>query len=421
MAVNLVVQHRNKRHNVRAGPMKPLSSVLEELCQKLRPRVEPQSCQLLLKGEAVDLSTPLRLMNVPPGAKLELVSSAEPGQPSSRVPVANNPTQAPVGRGETATQTATDSMPTTSDVPTGARDSGVTHTKTGMTEGARGTGADAKGGVNQGPGLDSGNPGMQGVLAGSEQENDNELGGNEGDSKMDGWSSLASVSRKFCLFRRDALVEEGASASDEEVPDDFYDFTAEDFHRVMKEHQQKVAFQEAGLRTKALRQFAEHAKAQALGPVSVRLFFPSGEVCQTEFGATDTIGEVYGFGAGLVKGGRHSFVLYTAPPRLDLVDEELTLYKAQLIPAANVYVGASKPSKKGKRKVGETHGAGEVELREDVKACLMEKPPIRQGDSVEPTKKSENTAKTGAETATVRPAPQAPAKPKKGIPKWMKL
>ena len=55
--------------------MAPLSSVLPDVCAKLRPALEPGAVELRLhkEGKALDLASPFRLLNVPAGSRLDIV------------------------------------------------------------------------------------------------------------------------------------------------------------------------------------------------------------------------------------------------------------------------------------------------------------------------------------------------------------
>ena len=53
--------------------MAPLSSVLPDVCAKLRPAVAPGAVELHLNKKALDLGSPFRLLNVPAGSRLDIV------------------------------------------------------------------------------------------------------------------------------------------------------------------------------------------------------------------------------------------------------------------------------------------------------------------------------------------------------------
>lgn len=63
-------------------------------------------------------------------------------------------------------------------------------------------------------------------------------------------------------------------------PPEFYDFTAEDYHRVMAGQAHAAAQAGAGMRTAAMRRADTEAAASRLGPVPLRIHFPGDVVVQ---------------------------------------------------------------------------------------------------------------------------------------------
>lgn len=54
-------------------PMATLEQYVVEACAKFRPTLDPARCRLHHNKAPVDLGTPLRLLNLPSGTKLEVV------------------------------------------------------------------------------------------------------------------------------------------------------------------------------------------------------------------------------------------------------------------------------------------------------------------------------------------------------------
>lgn len=66
-----------QKHVAKVGPMAPLRAALAEAAQKWRPPLDVAAAEVLLNGKArVDLDTPFRLLNLPPGARLDVVRGA---------------------------------------------------------------------------------------------------------------------------------------------------------------------------------------------------------------------------------------------------------------------------------------------------------------------------------------------------------
>lgn len=77
-----------------------------------------------------------------------------------------------------------------------------------------------------------------------------------------------------CVYQL-ALHNSTASAAGE--PDDsYFEFTPEDYHRVMAGQQATKARAESGLRTEKLREQELRRRAAALGPVPIHVHFPDG-------------------------------------------------------------------------------------------------------------------------------------------------
>lgn len=376
MAVNLVIEHLNKRYNVKVGPLKTLSAVLEEVCGKVKPALNPGCCKLMHKGAVQDLSTPLRFLNIPSGTKLELISDRQLGIEGS-----HRTNDAPGVQVEVAHRSSKD-------------------------VGKVGAGAAKAEKIKE----DIAHDIRTSVECGKESIEAREA--IESEAASDAWTSLSGVGRNFSVYDRDSLVGDPLEESIADVPDEFYNFTAEDYHRVMLEHKARVEKEEAGLRTQALRDKEEQRRAEALGAVNMRLIFPSGIICQAQFKATETVAALYDFASSIATCRRPGLVLYTAPPRVDLTDFEATLYKAQLVPAANVYVGQPCPKKGKNGNVSKEP----IELKDEVLKLKTNAPPrlepyVLQGEDPPTSKAVQNvdhaeprkTSKTG------------------NVPKWMKI
>lgn len=80
----------------------------------------------------------------------------------------------------------------------------------------------------------------------------------------------------------------------DDPPPDFYDFTAEDYHRVMAG--KHSAHQEAAyMKTDKMRAAEERAAAAKLGPVLLRVYFPGDVVVQVSLAETVDAGAALAF------------------------------------------------------------------------------------------------------------------------------
>lgn len=94
-----------------------------------------------------------------------------------------------------------------------------------------------------------------------------------------------SLGRPILLFEREAAAGQADSASNEgeapQEPDDsYFEFTAEDYHRVMASQQATKNHAESGLRTEKLREQELQRRAAAQGPVPIHVHFQDGLVLQ---------------------------------------------------------------------------------------------------------------------------------------------
>ena len=93
------------------------------------------------------------------------------------------------------------------------------------------------------------------------------------------WTEKLNASWAVSCVYQLALHNSIASAAGE--PDDsYFEFTPEDYHRVMAGQQAAKARVESGLRTEKLREQEMRRRAAALGPVPIHVHFPDGLILQ---------------------------------------------------------------------------------------------------------------------------------------------
>ena len=68
--------------------------------------------------------------------------------------------------------------------------------------------------------------------------------------------------------------------AEEEPPEEFFEFTPDDYHRVVAGQARERARAETGLRTQKLREEEMRRRAAALGPVPIRVHFPDDIILQ---------------------------------------------------------------------------------------------------------------------------------------------
>jgi hypothetical protein len=86
--------------------------------------------------------------------------------------------------------------------------------------------------------------------------------------------------------------------ADEEEPPEFFEFTADDYVRVVASHAQaRQRMEAATLMTQRMREQEARRRAASLGPVPVRIHFPDALILQ----ARTALSSCHGHGAVLVR------------------------------------------------------------------------------------------------------------------------
>lgn len=194
--------------------------------------------------------------------------------------------------------------------------------------------------------------------------------------------------------------------SNTELPPEFYDFTPDDYHKVMSGWAKQNSKAAGLMKTQKLREQDERRRAEQFGPIPVRLHFPDGSIVQANFKALDTLASLQKLVQQCMLPNLPQWYLYVTPPKQALKDLSLTFYKAGLLPAANVLVG-----------MDSKHDG--LFLKPEVAALQAVPPPrtvARQSNGAE----TSGTSK-GNVGSSVQFLPSSKATGEKKVPKWMKL
>ncbi|XP_077107526.1 tether containing UBX domain for GLUT4 [Ranitomeya variabilis] len=153
-------------------------------------------------------------------------------------------------------------------------------------------------------------------------------------------SDLGQIDRQSLVCHLD--LEESMSVRSLELPDNFFEVTMDDVRRRFAELRgERKRLEEAPLLTKALREAQQREKLERYPKVVLRILFPDRCVLQGFFRVSETIGAVREFVTNHLEEPEIPFYLFITPPRTEL-DESLTLFQAQLFPAAVVHFGSPK-------------------------------------------------------------------------------
>ncbi|KAM3921666.1 tether containing UBX domain for GLUT4 [Leptodactylus fuscus] len=136
-------------------------------------------------------------------------------------------------------------------------------------------------------------------------------------------------------------LEEGGSFGSQELPDDFFEVTVDDVRRRFAElRSERKRLEEAPLMTKSLREAQLKEKLERYPKVVLRVLFQDRYILQGFFRVSETVGAVREFVAKHLEESEIPFYLFITPPRTELKDDSLTLFQAQLFPAAVVHFGS---------------------------------------------------------------------------------
>ncbi|CAH6776559.1 tether containing UBX domain for GLUT4 isoform X2 [Phodopus roborovskii] len=130
-----------------------------------------------------------------------------------------------------------------------------------------------------------------------------------------------------------------------EVPDEFFEVTVDDVRRRLAQlKSERKRLEEAPLVTRAFREAQMKEKLERYPKVALRVLFPDRYILQGFFRPSETVGDLRDFVRSHLGNPELSFYLFIAPPKMVLDDHTLTLFQANLFPAALVHFGAEEPT-----------------------------------------------------------------------------
>ncbi|XP_072098424.1 tether containing UBX domain for GLUT4 isoform X1 [Mobula birostris] len=160
-------------------------------------------------------------------------------------------------------------------------------------------------------------------------------------------SSEASTAKEYLKpIDREALVyhldNKSQEAPDfEELPDEFFQVTVDDVRkRFAQLKSERQFYEEAPLLTKSMRESQMKEKTERYPKVVLRVQFPDRHVLQGFFRPLETVGALMEFVKMHLKDPDISFYLFKTPPKELLSDPAVTLFQANLFPAALVHFGS---------------------------------------------------------------------------------
>ncbi|KAM5216951.1 tether containing UBX domain for GLUT4 isoform 4-T4 [Hipposideros larvatus] len=140
-------------------------------------------------------------------------------------------------------------------------------------------------------------------------------------------------------------LEELLQAWPAELPDEFFEVTVDDVRRRLAQlKSERARLEEAPLVTRAFREAQMKEKLERYPKVALRVLFPDRYILQGFFRPSETVGDLRDFVRSHLGNPELPFHLFITPPKTTLDDHTLTLFQANLFPAAVVHFGAEEPT-----------------------------------------------------------------------------
>ncbi|XP_066471420.1 tether containing UBX domain for GLUT4 [Tiliqua scincoides] len=218
----------------------------------------------------------------------------------------------------------------------------------------------------------------------------------------------------------------------QDLPDEFFEVTVDDVRRRLSQLQnERQRLEEAPLMTQAQRDARMKEKLDRYSKVVLRVYFPDRHILQGFFNSSETVGALRAFVKSHLEDPEIPFYLFIAPPRSILSDDSLTLFQANLFPAAVVHFGSEKHSDHYLRPdlLESAVAPSEADLlvaRSLPKSTTHPTQPSLEpvlASPPEPNEATESVVVRRSETAPALAVPQSEARrtPSGKVPKWLKL
>ncbi|KAL7232721.1 hypothetical protein ACSBR2_010680 [Camellia fascicularis] len=162
---------------------------------------------------------------------------------------------------------------------------------------------------------------------------------------MDSESAKVKLEAAKQKFGREIRVFETPNASPttinvsvSEEPDDFYDFTAEDYYRIMATKKE-----DKFLKTRKIREAEEAARRSRITKAVIRVRFPDNCTLEATFHPAEAIQSIVDLLKKVVAQPELPFYVYTTPPKKQVKDMSQNFYSAGFVPGAIVYFSYDLP------------------------------------------------------------------------------
>ncbi|XP_077251843.1 plant UBX domain-containing protein 1-like [Tasmannia lanceolata] len=123
-----------------------------------------------------------------------------------------------------------------------------------------------------------------------------------------------------------------------EGQDDFYEFTAEDYYRILASKKE-----DKFLKTRKIRESEEAARRSRIAKAVIRVRFPDNCTFEAKFHPSETIQSLMDLLMKVVARPDLPFYLFTTPPKKEINDMSRDFYSAGFAPGAIVYFSYDLP------------------------------------------------------------------------------
>ncbi|XP_022134235.1 plant UBX domain-containing protein 1 isoform X2 [Momordica charantia] len=223
-------------------------------------------------------------------------------------------------------------------------------------------------------------------------------------------AKFLGVREKFGREIRVFETSPPSSSADEkpntgEEADDFYEFTAEDYYRVLATRKD-----EKFLKTRKIREAEEAARRSRITKVGVRVRFPDNHTLEATFHPSETMETLVDLLTKVVAQPELPFYIYTTPPKKQIKDLTQDFYSAGFVPGAIVYFSYDLP---------EGDAIGSVSYLNEEVMSLNGLEIVSEEESVSAVAEPETEAPPPAPTPVVKET--KPTGKKAVKPKWLKM
>ncbi|XP_071694160.1 plant UBX domain-containing protein 1 [Rutidosis leptorrhynchoides] len=213
--------------------------------------------------------------------------------------------------------------------------------------------------------------------------------------------------REIRVFETTTSSQTSNEPTKDEEPDDFFEFTAEDYYRILATKKE-----DNFLKTRKIREAEEAARRSRITKAVIRVRFPDNHTLEATFHPSETMQSLVDLLMKVVAHPDLPFYIFTTPPKKQIKDMSQDFYAAGFTPGAIVYFAYDQPKGDGHITASGPFLKDDIMSLKGLELIPEEKPEVNQNTTTEPV-------------AAAAPQPVQERKPtadKKMVkPKWLKM